>query len=141
VELPGGNGRGVAVDREATRHRAGSASRTVRADGPLHALRRVGTVLRRVADHHDLDLQGRATAQSERAAYVLVDAAIADAAERAATFVAVAASRADDVLRIRVRDDGLPPRSRLAHVADRVGALGGRTAFGDAAIEAEIPCA
>jgi signal transduction histidine kinase len=94
-----------------------------------------------IAVELELDLRGRAAPECERAAYVLVVAAIVDAVQRAATFVEVAAIRAEGLLRVRAHDDGAPRQARLAHVGDRVGALRGSTEFGPTTIEAEIPCA
>jgi signal transduction histidine kinase len=77
----------------------------------------------------------------ETTTYVTVAEAIDDAAHRGATFVAARVRRDGDRLVIAVEDDGAPRSSRLLHVADRVGALGGALEVGDTTLRAEIPCA
>jgi signal transduction histidine kinase len=73
----------------------------------------------------------------EAAVYAAVREAIDDAARRGGTCIRVAL---EGRIRLTVEDDGSPRPAPLVHVADRVGALGGETAFGANSIEAEIPC-
>jgi signal transduction histidine kinase len=77
----------------------------------------------------------------ERAAYLVVAEAIADAARRGAEAVSVRLDPEASSLVVLVEDDGHGDRRRFAAVADRVGATGGRLAFEPGAIRAEIPCA
>jgi hypothetical protein len=80
----------------------------------------------------------RFDATVEAALYVSVHEAIDDAAWRGATWVRVGL---EGEVRLSVEDDGAPRPAPLVHVADRIGALGGETAFGSRSLEAEIPCA
>jgi signal transduction histidine kinase len=82
----------------------------------------------------------RHPAAVETAAYLVVAAGVEDAARRGASHAAVTVAHAGDRLRIAVRDDGRGPRADARHLADRVGALGGRLSAGTE-LEAEIPCA
>jgi signal transduction histidine kinase len=88
----------------------------------------------------DETAQGRYPAAVETAAYVVVAEAIDDALLRNATRAVVTAREDDELLVVEVEDDGSDRTSALIHVADRVGAMGGRLAFEPAALRAEIPC-
>jgi hypothetical protein len=74
-------------------------------------------------------------------AYVTIDEAIRDAALRRATAIDVTAVVHDGRLVITADDDGTPRDASLIHVADRVGALGGRLDLAPTKLRAEIPCA
>ena len=76
----------------------------------------------------------------ETTTYVTVAQAIEDGARRGATFVAASVHLEDAHLVIAVEDDGAPLSSRLLHLADRVGALGGTLDVGVTTLHAEIPC-
>jgi signal transduction histidine kinase len=77
----------------------------------------------------------------ERTAYVVVDAAIEDAAGRGATWLAARVTHDADRLVVTTDDDGPTRTARLVHLADRVGALGGSLLVGDTQLRAELPCA
>jgi signal transduction histidine kinase len=77
----------------------------------------------------------------ETTAYVAVAEAIEDARRRGANVLAARVGREGDRLVITAEDDGAPRSSRLVHLADRVGALGGSLDVGDRTLRAEIPCA
>ncbi|HYZ29544.1 MAG TPA: histidine kinase [Thermoleophilaceae bacterium] len=77
----------------------------------------------------------------ETAAYLVAVAGIEDAARRGATHVAVNVVQRADRLRVWVADDGAGTRTPAEHLADRVGALGGRLEVEGSRLEAEIPCA
>ena len=83
----------------------------------------------------------RYPAPVETAAYFVVAEAIADAARRGASYAAVGALRQEERLVVKVEDDGSARTSTMIHVADRVGALGGRLGIEPKALRAEIPCA
>jgi signal transduction histidine kinase len=76
----------------------------------------------------------------ETTAYVTVAEAIEDAARRDAPFLSVRVERTDGRLLITTNDEGRPRTGHLAHLADRVGALGGTLELGDTTLRAEIPC-
>jgi len=76
----------------------------------------------------------------ERTAYVVVDAAIEDAAGRGARWLAVRVAHDPERLAVTTDDDGPPRTTRLVHLADRVGALGGSLLVGDTQVRAELPC-
>jgi signal transduction histidine kinase len=82
----------------------------------------------------------RYTAAVETAAYFVVAEAIADAARRGASYAAVSALRDEELLVVEVEDDGSERTSALVHLADRVGALGGRLEVEPMRLQAEIPC-
>jgi glucose-6-phosphate-specific signal transduction histidine kinase len=84
---------------------------------------------------------GRYAAPVEATAYLVVTEAIEDAARRGASFATVSAVRDDERLVIEVADDGSVRASALVHVADRVGAVGGRLEVEATILRAEIPCA
>ncbi|HET8951371.1 MAG TPA: histidine kinase, partial [Solirubrobacteraceae bacterium] len=77
----------------------------------------------------------------EIAAYVVALAAVEDAAARGATQAAIRAVRREGELVVEVLDDGRRRDTDLRHVADRVGALGGRLVTGPYTVAAAIPCA
>jgi signal transduction histidine kinase len=76
----------------------------------------------------------------ETTAYVTVLETIVDAEARGATFVGVDVRRDADRLVVALDDDGAPRSRRPIHVADRVGALGGRIELGPSSLQAELPC-
>jgi signal transduction histidine kinase len=76
----------------------------------------------------------------ETTAYITVAEAIDEAAGRGATFVSVEVVREGQRLVITVDDDGAPRSSRLVHLTDRVGALGGTLDAGPTTLRAEIRC-
>jgi signal transduction histidine kinase len=82
----------------------------------------------------------RQPAAVETTAYVVVAEAIDDAARRGATFLTARVRRNEGRLVLAVEDDGAARSSRLVHLADRVGALGGSLDVGDTTLRAEIPC-
>lgn len=77
----------------------------------------------------------------ETTAYVVVAEAIEDAARRDAAFVAATVQENGDRLVVVLDDDGLPRRTHLVHLADRVGAAGGSLDVGENTLRATIPCA
>jgi signal transduction histidine kinase len=78
---------------------------------------------------------------TETAAYLLAVAGIGEAAARGATHASVEVVRHPARLVVRVADDGDGPRRLADHLADRVGALGGRVDVDADRLQAEIPCA
>jgi len=78
---------------------------------------------------------------AEAAAYVMVDDAVADAARREATHALVRTRRDGTSLVVEVEDDGAEPTAVPMHIADRLGALGGRVERDAAVLRGEIPCA
>jgi len=103
----------------------------------------LGTALATLADEAPLAVELTTTderfdAPVEAALYVAAREAIDDAARRGATWASVnVAGR----VTLAVEDDGAARSSPLVHVADRIGALGGETAFGANSLRAEVPCA
>jgi signal transduction histidine kinase len=83
----------------------------------------------------------RYPAAIETTAYVVVAEAIDDAARRGARYAAVSALRDDERLVVKVEDDGSERTSTMTHVADRVGAVGGRLEVEPTTLRADIPCA
>jgi signal transduction histidine kinase len=83
----------------------------------------------------------RYSAPVETAAYVTVAEAVVDAAKRDATFATVDLRHEGGHLFVTVEDDGMERNSRLVHLADRIGALGGSLEVGGTMLRAEIPCA
>ena len=83
----------------------------------------------------------RYPAAVETAAYVVVAEAVADAAQRGAGYVLVELQQDDGRLVVHVEDDGSERISRLTHVTDRVGALGGEVSIERSTLRAELPCA
>jgi signal transduction histidine kinase len=77
----------------------------------------------------------------ETTAYVTLSEAIEDARRRGASFVTARVVREGGHLVITAEDDGAPRGDDAAHLADRVGALGGSLDAGDGTVRAEIPCA
>ena len=87
-------------------------------------------------------VEARYPAGAETAAYLVVRDAVDDAATRAATHVVARVDATADRLVVEVRDDGGARSSDgLVHLADRVGALGGRMDVHGPRVRAEIPCA
>ncbi len=84
---------------------------------------------------------GRYSHAAEAAAYVMVDDAVADAARREATHALVRTRRDGTSLVVEVEDDGAEPAAVPVHIADRLGALGGRVVRDAAVLRGEIPCA
>ena len=76
----------------------------------------------------------------ETTAYVVVAEAIEDAARRGGTFLTADVRRQDERLVVAVQDDGQPRSAPPVHLADRVGALGGRLDTGANTLRAEVPC-
>ena len=83
---------------------------------------------------------GRHSGAVETAAYVAVAAGVEDAAARAATQVEIDVIRRGSELAVVVADDGGRRTASMQHVADRIGALGGRLEAGPRTLEALIPC-
>lgn len=77
----------------------------------------------------------------ETAGYVVAEDAVADAVRRAATHALLRIRRAGTNLVVEIEDDGTEADSVPVHLADRVGALGGRVKRVDRVLLAEIPCA
>jgi hypothetical protein len=71
----------------------------------------------------------------------MVEDAIADAARRGATHAVVRTRRDGTSLVVEVEDDGEEPTSVPMHLADRLGALGGRVDRHASVLRGEIPCA
>ena len=82
----------------------------------------------------------RYPAPVETTAYLVVAEAIDDAARRGASYAAVSALSDDGRLEVKVEDDGSERTSTMIHLADRVGAVGGRLQVEPATLRAEIPC-
>ena len=76
----------------------------------------------------------------EATAYFVVAEAIEDAARRGASHAVVSAPRHDEQLVVKVEDDGEQRTSEMVHLADRVGAVGGRLQVEPTTLLAEIPC-
>jgi signal transduction histidine kinase len=83
----------------------------------------------------------RYPAPVETAAYLVVAEAIDDAARRGASYAVVSAPRHDYRVVVKVDDDGSERTFTMIHLADRVGAIGGRLEVGPTTLRAEIPCA
>jgi signal transduction histidine kinase len=83
---------------------------------------------------------GRHPPAVETTAYVAAAEAIDDAARRGATHLAVRVTRRSDQLVLVAEDDGRARAAPLVHLADRVGALGGRLEAGSTVIRVELPC-
>jgi signal transduction histidine kinase len=82
----------------------------------------------------------RYAAPVESAAYFAVTEAVADAVDRRAGHVDVAATHRDGRLIVTIRDDGSNRSSSLVSIIDRVGAAGGRVVVEPTMVRAEIPC-
>jgi signal transduction histidine kinase len=82
----------------------------------------------------------RYPAPVETAAYLVVAEAIDDAARRGASYGVVRALRHEERLVVKVEDDGSERTSTMVHLADRVGAVGGRLEVEATTLRAEIPC-
>ncbi|MEO5792783.1 MAG: histidine kinase, partial [Gaiellaceae bacterium] len=86
------------------------------------------------------DSVDRYPAQVETAAYIVVDDAVIEAARRTATHAVVRVQGDERSLVVEVEDDGAAAGSVPVHLADRVGALGGRVERVGCVLRAEIPC-
>ena len=89
-----------------------------------------------VADDVMLTRQGIVRLLSDAGVDVVAEAE--DAERRGASWVAL---RLDGRVELTIEDDGAPRATPLVHVADRIGALGGSTSFGERTLHAEVPCA
>jgi signal transduction histidine kinase len=83
----------------------------------------------------------RYSAAVETTAYLVVAEGVDDAARRDARYAAVSTLSQGERLVVAVEDDGLARTSTMVHLADRVGAVGGRLAVEPTSLRAEIPCA
>ena len=83
----------------------------------------------------------RYAAPVETTAYLVVAEAIDDAVRRGASYAAVSALLDDEGLEVKVEDDGSERTSRMIHLVDRVGAVGGHLEVEATTLRAEIPCA
>jgi signal transduction histidine kinase len=107
----------------------------------------LGTALATLADAAPFAVEMGDTAEErypaaiETTAYIVVAEAIDDAARRGAGYAIVSALRDDERLVVKVEDDGSERTSTMTHVADRVGAVGGRLELEPTTLRAEIPCA
>ena len=77
---------------------------------------------------------------AESAGYRTVVDALADAAHRQATHVAVSAHGDADLLTVEINDDGAARTSGMTRLVDRIGALGGNLHISPRTLKAEIPC-
>jgi signal transduction histidine kinase len=84
---------------------------------------------------------GRYSDTVETTAYLTVEEAIEDAAARNASLATANVVQLDNHLIVTVTDDGTKRDSKLVHLADRIGALGGSLETGPTTLRAEIPCA
>ena len=106
----------------------------------------LGPALESLADSAPLPVELRETVDErypvpvETAAYVVVAEAIGDAARRGASQTVVTALREDERLGVTVEDNGRERTSTMIHLADRVGAIGGRLEVAPTTLRAEIPC-
>jgi signal transduction histidine kinase len=106
----------------------------------------LGPALETLADEAPLPVElgelpvERAALAAERTAYVVVDAAIDDAADRGARWLRARVLRAAGRLVLDIEDDGAPRHAQVVHLRDRVGALGGSLDAGENTLRAEIPC-
>jgi len=102
------------------------------AEGGLHPALAALASRSAIPVHLDVQVPGRLTEQAEIAAYYVVAEALTNTAKHAhATSVDVQVDACDDVLRVRVRDDGLGGAdlahgSGLVGLRDRTEALGGQ---------------
>jgi hypothetical protein len=76
----------------------------------------------------------------EIASYLLVAEAIEAAAARSATHVGVKIAQRAGRLHVDITHDATDLAADLVHVADRVGAVGGRLTVAAERINAELPC-
>jgi signal transduction histidine kinase len=83
----------------------------------------------------------RFPAPVETAAYLAVSEAVDDAARRGASFASADVRREGTQLIVVVGDDGGSRSSDLVHLADRIGALGGKLEVRGTTLRAVIPCA
>jgi signal transduction histidine kinase len=89
--------------------------------------------------------EGRYKGTVETTAYLVVAAAAADARSRSATTMSISAIDRDGMLVVDICDDGPPaPDGVTAHLADQVGALGGRVLVQPdppgTRVRLELPC-
>ena len=102
--------------------------------------------LRTLADRAPLPVEidavdeERYPASVERAMYVSVEEAVAEAALREALYVRVRLGREGPVLIAEVTDDGAQGSRAALAAKDRVGALGGRIDLGPTSLRVEVPC-
>jgi signal transduction histidine kinase len=82
----------------------------------------------------------RYDAPVETAAYMTVAEAIDDAVERSASFMRVDIRREGRIVVVTTEDDGTERSSKLVHLGDRIGALGGSLEAGCTTMRVEIPC-
>jgi len=111
----------------------------------------LGAALSDLVDHSAVpvnvsaELDGRCSATSERAAYIVIDEAVRSAASRGATHVRIEIVRLGGLLRARITDDASRPGADWTHLRDRASAAGGSLADGAAgtglALVLEVPCA
>ncbi len=87
------------------------------------------------------ETRARYPAAVESAAYLVVAEGIPDAARRGARRVLVHVAERDGELRVAVSDDGRAREPDDVHLADRIGALGGRLDVRPTGLEAVLPCA
>jgi signal transduction histidine kinase len=105
----------------------------------------LGPALATLADAAELPVEigeipgERFPAPVETTVYLVVSEAIADAARRSAGFASVSVTSDDGLLFVEVADDGAKRISALTHVADRVGARGGRLEAANGIVRAQIP--
>ena len=106
----------------------------------------LGPALATLADSAPLAIEIAETAGErypapvETTAYFVVAEAIDDAERRGASYAVVSAPRHDERLVVEVKDDGSERTSTMIHLADRVGAVGGRLQVEPTTLRAEIPC-
>jgi hypothetical protein len=70
----------------------------------------------------------------------MVDGAVADAARRKTTHAVVRTRRDSTSLVVEVEDDCAERTAVTMHIADRLGALGGRVERDAAVLRGETPC-
>lgn len=78
--------------------------------------------------------------QVESAAFVVAAESVADAVQRGASYATINTSVDGSWMVVEVTDDGLKRRNPMIHLADRVGALGGRFVAEPQRVRAELPC-
>ncbi|HUP14786.1 MAG TPA: histidine kinase [Acidimicrobiia bacterium] len=85
-------------------------------------------------------LNGQVPYQIGSAAFVVAAESVADAAQRGASYATINTSVGGGWLVLEVKDDGSNRRIPMIHLADRVGALGGRFVAEPRIVRAELPC-
>lgn len=88
----------------------------------------------------DCALDERLPFAVETAGYAVVTGGLEAATSSSAHRAAVSISRESDSLVVEVTHDGTKPSPGLVHIADRVGAAGGRLVVAPNQVTAEIPC-